>query len=81
MKVDTYGTAQKMEVSSHVVLDSSWDIRTDLHDEAVDVEFRASGSSVGFFITEDMIEKLSAVFAEATEHFRRLDAKPEHQAD
>ena len=41
MKCVVSGTAQEVEVSSHVVLDSGWDVKSGLHEDAIDIEFRS----------------------------------------
>jgi hypothetical protein len=63
---------QGIAVSSWVNLDSSCQIKPEVHGEQLQIEFGPRGS-LGLVITEDMVDRLAVVFAEAKARFRELD--------
>ncbi|GAA5109251.1 hypothetical protein [Haloechinothrix salitolerans] len=72
-------THQGIAVSAWVNLDSSCSIKPDVYGEELQIEFGSRGGSLGMVITEDMVDRLAVVFAEAKARFRELDIEAEQQ--
>ncbi|HEU0087327.1 MAG TPA: hypothetical protein VFQ77_06730 [Pseudonocardiaceae bacterium] len=72
-------TNQGISVSSWVNLDSSWEIRPEVYGDQLQIEFGPRSGSLGLVITEDMVDKLAVVFADAKARFHELDIKAEQE--
>lgn len=72
---------QGIAVSSWVNLDSSCEIKPEVHGEELQIEFGPHCGSLGLVITEDMVDRLAVVFAEAKARFRELDEQAAREAE
>lgn len=72
-------THQGISVSAWVNLDPSCSIKPDVYGEELQIEFGSRTGSLGMVITEDMVDRLAVVFAEAKARFRELDEQAERE--
>lgn len=70
-------THQGIAVSSWVNLDSTCEIKPEVFGEQLQLELGPRSGSLGLVITEGMVDKLAAVFADAQARFRELDNQAE----
>lgn len=68
---------QGISVDAWVNLDSSCEINLEVFGEQLQIEFGSRAGSLGMVITEDMVDRLAVVFAEAKARFRELDVEAE----
>lgn len=73
-------THQGISVGSWVSLDSSCEIKPEVFGEQLQIEFGPRTGSLGLVMTEDMVDKLAVVFADAQARFRELDIEAEREA-
>ena len=72
-------TDQGISVGAWVSLDASCSIKPEVHGEQLQIEFGSRDSSLGMVITEDMVDRLAVVFAQAKARFRELDIIAEQE--
>ncbi|MGX7827606.1 hypothetical protein ACTG9Q_21215 [Actinokineospora sp. 24-640] len=62
-------------MSAWVDLDSTCEIKPEVCGEQLQIEFGSHAGSLGMVITEDMVDRLAVVFAEAKARLRELDGE------
>lgn len=72
-------THQGISVGAWVSLDSSCEIKPDVYGEQLQIEFGSRTGSLGMVMTEEMVDRLAVVFADAQARFRELDMEAERE--
>ncbi|TCP57463.1 hypothetical protein EV191_1011419 [Tamaricihabitans halophyticus] len=70
-------THQGIAVGAWISLDSSCEIKPNVYTDTFEIEFGSHAGSLGLAMTEDMVDKLAGVFADAQTRFRELDIEAE----
>ncbi|MFD9890893.1 hypothetical protein ACFWY9_16225 [Amycolatopsis sp. NPDC059027] len=70
---------QGISVSMWVDLDSSCRVKPKVFEEQLQLEFGTRTGTLGMMITEDMVDRLSVVFAEAKARIRELAGQDEQE--
>ncbi|ANY07555.1 hypothetical protein [Pseudonocardia sp. HH130630-07] len=69
-------TQQGIALSSLVDLDASCSLRPELHDDELHLEFGSRTGSLSLAVTEQMVDRLLTIFAEAKAHFGHTTPPP-----
>lgn len=72
-------TYRGISVGTWVSLDSDCEIKPEVFGEQLQIEFGPRTGSLGLTITEEMVDKLALVLADAKARFRELDAQAEQE--